>query len=65
MHIRDCAACLALLHARKQESHVLAASLTEDNKSMPAGLLGTRGWGVPQSFRGAVSGHGYSGELSK
>ena len=58
MHIRDCAACRALLHARKQESHVLAAALIEANEFMPARLLSTRGWGVPQSSSCTVSGHG-------
>src|ERR1700730_7865856 len=47
VHIGECAACRALLHALERESHVLSAALTEDNEAMPARLLSPRGWGVP------------------
>jgi anti-sigma factor RsiW len=47
LHIGECPACRALLHALERESYVLSAALTEDNEPMPARLLSTRGWGVP------------------
>ena len=47
LHIGECAACRALLHALQHESRVLATALTEDNESMPARLLSPRSWGVP------------------
>src|SRR5258708_19843858 len=47
LHIGECTACRALLHALERESHVLFAALTEDNEPMPARLLSTRSWGVP------------------
>jgi cytoskeletal protein CcmA (bactofilin family) len=47
LHIGECPACRALLHALERESHVLSAALTEDNEPMPARLLSARGWGVP------------------
>ncbi len=47
LHIGECTACRALLHALERESHVLFAALTEDNEPMPARLLSTRSWGIP------------------
>src|SRR5258708_8763667 len=47
LHIGECPACGALLHALDRESRVLSAALTEDNEPMPARLLTTRGWGAP------------------
>src|SRR5579862_3360647 len=46
-HTGECAACRTLLHALESESHLLSAALTEENESMPARLLGARGWNMP------------------
>jgi anti-sigma factor RsiW len=46
-HTGECAACRTLLNALESESHLLSAALTEENESMPARLLGARGWSMP------------------
>jgi anti-sigma factor RsiW len=46
-HIGECASCRTLLHALKNESHLLTTALTEENESMPARLLSARGWSMP------------------
>lgn len=46
-HTGECAACRTLLHALESESHLLSTALTEENESIPARLLGARGWSVP------------------
>jgi hypothetical protein len=47
LHVGECATCRTLLHALESESRVLTSALTEENESIPARLLSTRGWSMP------------------
>jgi len=46
-HLTECSSCRDLLHALQHETSLLSSALTQDNESMPAHLLSTRGRAVP------------------